>query len=292
MKVAILGLGAMGSAAAKRLHSEGFDLVLWNRTSEKAVSLAKELGVRAARDLVEALGDADAAVAFLADDDALISVASQVPRVDGLVFINSSTIAPRTASMVSAYLEGRGACYVEAPVIGGPGAVSGGSLIILASGKRACIRMARPVLSALGQEIIELGEDPEKAQALKLSYNLLLITSLAGLAEAIALADVYGIKLDVLKDILSKTVFSEFSEKYFDRLLAEEWPPKFRMKLAAKDLDDARRAAWARGLAAPVSGTIAELYKQASLYGYADEDYSRIYKFIRGKRGVKEGDSE
>jgi len=281
-RVAVLGTGFMGSAAAERLSNAGFEVLVWNRTRSKAEELASRIKCRVAGSVEEAVSSAETAIAFLADDEALMSVAARIGRADGLVFINSSTITPQTASNVMEYLEGRGACYVEAPVLGGPGTVREGRLIVIEAGKTHCKRLARPYIEALAERVIDVGEDPAIAQALKLAFNQLLIGSLAILSEALATVRAYGASVEQLKEVYKETVFEALASKYLDRLASPEWPTSFRIELAAKDLDYARRAAWAKGLSAPVTSAAAEAYRLAAHSGLAGSDYSRIYKFIAG----------
>ncbi|MEB2836987.1 MAG: NAD(P)-dependent oxidoreductase [Desulfurococcales archaeon] len=279
-RVAVLGAGLMGSAAVERLASQGFEVVVWNRTRSKAEEAAGRAGARVAGSVEEAVSNAEAAIAFLADDEALMSVAARIGRADGLVFIDSSTVTPEAASRVAEYLEGRGACYVEAPVLGGPNAVREGRLVVIEAGRGHCKRLARPYIEALAERVVDAGEDPRVAQALKLAFNQLLISSLAVLSEAMAMAQAHGAPLEALEEVYRGTVFEALASKYLKRLASPEWPTSFRIELAAKDLDYARRAAWSRGLAAPVTSAAAEAFKLAAHSGLAGRDYSRIYWFI------------
>ncbi len=281
--MAVIGAGLMGSAAAERLRDAGFEVIVWNRTRERAEELARGLGVGFAPTLEEALDSAEAAIAFVADDEALISVASKVGRADGLVFIDSSTVTPETAARVAEYLEGRGACYVEAPVLGGPRVVREGKLVIIEAGRSVCKRLAQPVIQALASRIIDAGEDPRVAQALKLAYNQVLIGGLAILSEALNMAEAYGANIELLREVYRGTALEGLAAKYLERLAADEWPASFRLHLAAKDLDYARRAAWARGLASPVTAAAAEAFKLAASVGLGGEDYSRIRRFLAGR---------
>jgi 3-hydroxyisobutyrate dehydrogenase len=282
VRVAVLGTGLMGSAAAERLAGQGFQVILWNRTPEKARGLAARLGAEVAGSVEEAVEGAEAALAFLADDEALMSVASRVPRSDGLVFVDSSTVTPETAARVAEYLGGRGACYVEAPVLGGPRVVRAGRLIVIEAGRPVCKRLAAPLIGALAERVIDVGDDPRLAQALKLAYNEVLIASLAALAEALNTAEAYGASVEQLLEVFRGTALEGLAAKYLERLAAPEWPTSFRIELAAKDLDYARRAAWARSLAAPIAAAAAEAFKLAASSGLAGSDYSRIRLFLRG----------
>jgi len=280
--VAVLGLGFMGSAMAERLAALGYRVIVWNRTKSKAEKISSQLGVKVAGSVAEALGEVDAAISMVADDEALYSIVTQVPRVDGLIFINSSTITPMASLRVAEYLESRGACYVEAPVIGGPNAARKGDLVILVAGRAPCVSRARGILGDLASEVIELGDSHPTAQALKLAFNSLLIGTLGLLSEVLALVRSYEIDASLLKKILSKTVFKDVANKYLDRLLASEWPTSFRLRLASKDLNYARLAAWNKGVPMLITSVIAELFKAAEASGLGDQDYSRVYRYLEG----------
>ncbi|GAB6147659.1 NAD(P)-dependent oxidoreductase [Stetteria hydrogenophila] len=291
-RVAVLGAGRMGSAAAERLASLSFDVVVWNRTREKAEALARRIGARVAGSVEEAAGFAEYAISFLADDDAVMSVASRIPGGGGLVYIEMSTITPKTARAVGALLESRGACFLHAPVLGGPGKVRSGELIILAAGRRACLDRARPVLDALSTRIVPLGEDPAAAAAAKLAYNNLLISSIAAAAESLALLEAYGLEPGVFREVTSGTVFAGFTEKYLPRMLSEESKASFEARLAAKDAEYASRTLREAGIPALVSTAAAQAYTLASALGYASHDYTSIAKMLISMlkpRGKSEG---
>ncbi|MEB3779030.1 MAG: NAD(P)-dependent oxidoreductase [Desulfurococcales archaeon] len=280
MRVALLGVGLMGSAAAERLASTGFDVVVWNRTREKAERLSEALGVDIAKTPMDAVSNSDAAIAFLADDEALLGVAGSIGRVDGLIFINSSTVTPRASRLAASYLESRGACYIDAPVVGGPGRVREGRLIVVASGRASCIDRVRELLDALSEKVIVVGGEPGQASAVKLAYNALLITSIEVLGESVLLVERNGVNKSLFKELLQSTVFSEFAEKYFDRAVDPRGPVGFRLELAAKDLEYAGRAAFDTKAPAPVIEAAASVYRIASVR-CGELDYAKIYAFLR-----------
>ncbi|MCX8195659.1 MAG: NAD(P)-dependent oxidoreductase [Acidilobaceae archaeon] len=278
--MAVLGAGLMGSAAAYRAKAVGFDVILWNRSIEKAEKVAKELNIAASGSLAEAVSKAEVALAFLADDDALLHVASGLPRADGLIFANFSTVTPRASAAAAKVLEGRGICYIETPVVGGPRVLREGKAIALVAGPQRCFRAARSAIDALSSEVIFVSEEVGKASALKLAYNNLLISYVASLAESLALAESYGLSPQDFKGLLVKTAFKELAERYFDRLL-EEAPPGFKLSLAAKDLEYFCIAASEKHVAVPVACSAAQLYKLAARAGLAEKDYTSIYKFLK-----------
>ncbi len=280
-ELAIIGTGLMGSAASRRLRSLGYDIVLWNRSIEKAEALARDLGVRVAKSIVEAVERSEVALMFLADDDAVISVAVNMPRADGLVVANFSTITPKASFQISELLKTKGICYLETPVIGGPRVLEEGKAIILVSGPKHCLRRSRNILEALAATIVEISEDVGKASALKLAYNSLLINTIAALSEALLLARTYNIEERVVADVFSKTMFKEVIERYFNRLIAEDVPTSFKLSLALKDLEYALRAGYEKGAPLPLTAVTSQVYELARKAGLGDKDYTSVYKFLK-----------
>lgn len=289
-RVAVIGLGNMGSAAAERLSSRGFEVILWNRRREKAEALAGRLGARIAGSVEEAVGSAEYAVSFLPDDDAAIGVAARVPRSDGLVYTEMSTITPKTARLLAEHMESKGVCFLHSPVLGGPGRVREGKLIILAAGEERCRSLAQPVLDALAEHVIYLGKDPGMAAAAKLAFNNLLVTAVGAAAESVALLEAYGVDPRTFMDILSRTVFAEFASKYLARMLAEGSRTHFAVRLAAKDVDYAARSMREAGLPAFIAAAAAQAFTAASSLGYANADFTRILDMLRMMAAGREGD--
>ena len=283
MRVAVLGTGTMGSAMATRLADQGFEVYLWNRTRERAEALARSIGAQVFPSPWSAAERADAAVAFVSDDNALLSVVADMRRADGLVFINSSTVTPSASRAAWRHLSDLGICYVEAPVIGGAGDIRQGKALFLASGDRGCLRSASRVLSAAG-ETLEVSEDVGAAMALKLAYNAILISTVGVLGEAIALSELYGVSPALLGEVLKRTAFSEVANKYLPRILDPNTPVHFKLSLAAKDLEYAKRAAFDAGGSLPIVSAASSLFKQADFHGLGGLDYTKVSEFVRPRR--------
>lgn len=284
-RVAILGTGRMGSAAAERLASQGYELILWNRTREKASTLAEKLGAKAVPAPFDAVQEAEYTLIFLSDEDAIYSVMSTFHRMDGAVIVNHSTITPHGSSRFQAFVESLGGCYVEAPVLGGPSTLRKGTALIVVAGKNRCKDAAKSVVGTLAGEIIDLGEEPEKAAALKLSFNSLLIGSVSLLAESLLLSQAHGIDSETVKKVLSKTVFGPVAEKYIDRMQRDPGEEaSFTLALAMKDLDYALRTGFYKGLPQHLAAGALNLYRLGVRYGLGEADYTRIYHIIKGEK--------
>jgi len=283
--VAVLGTGRMGSAIARRLARLGYVLVLWNRTREKAEELASEVGARAVDRPFDAVQEAQAVVLALADDDALYSVLSGFHRLDGALVVNTGTITPQTARRAASFVEGLGGCYVESPIVGGPRAVEAGEATGIVAGRRVCLAQARSLLSDLFKRVVHVGEDPGAAAALKLSFNSLLISTVEALAEALALAEAYGVEKGLLGEVLEGTVFREVANKYLDRVTGPVGGgASFTLDLALKDLEYAARAAYHAGVPVPGVRGSEEAYAFAVREGLGKEDYTRVYRALKPRR--------
>jgi 3-hydroxyisobutyrate dehydrogenase-like beta-hydroxyacid dehydrogenase len=151
MKVTILGIGKMGGAMARRLHQQGFDVRLWNRTRQRA----EQLGVGEVFDTpAEASRDAEVVISMLTDPPAVRqaylgpdgALEAEGPRT----YVDSSTVDPKTHQALARVVEQRGSSFLEAPVLGSVPAVDAGKLLILIGGERAAFERLRVVLEALG----------------------------------------------------------------------------------------------------------------------------------------------
>jgi 3-hydroxyisobutyrate dehydrogenase-like beta-hydroxyacid dehydrogenase len=183
--VAVVGLGAMGSRIAGRLLDAGYDIVVWNRTAEKAKPLV-ERGATMAESPADAAAQAEALITMVTDPQALESVGAEIAAgaSDTLTVIQMSTVGPAAVSHLASVLpEGTG--LLDAPVLGSVGEAESGSLTIFVGGPEPLAERWTPLLSVLGKplHVGPLGA----GQAAKLVANATLVGTLALLGEALAL---------------------------------------------------------------------------------------------------------
>lgn len=288
MNVGIIGLGNMGSAIALRLAEKDFNVHVWNRTKRKAEQLVRSYRVRIEDTIKKLIENTDTAIVMISDDRAFREIFyAHEGILEGIrkdyVLINSSTTTPMLDIELGTELRKREAHLLEAPVLGGPSVARRGELIIIVSGPYEQFERVKEVLEALG-EPIHVSERIGDAMVLKLAFNALLISSLQLLSEILGMVEAWDIDTNKIKEILDKTIFKPIIDKYYTRLLAEEYPVSFKLTLATKDLEYARRTAEERYQPVPIISVAATTYRLASLYGYGGEDYSRISLFLRRHR--------
>ncbi|HIQ23750.1 MAG TPA: NAD(P)-dependent oxidoreductase [Pyrodictium delaneyi] len=288
--IAILGLGRMGSAMARRLAARGYGLVLWNRTASKARALAEELGAEVAVSPREAADACKFIHIVVSDDEASLEVLTgengvATKLLSGKIVFNHTTVTPRHSIVADNIVSRASGVYVEAPVAGNPRNALEGSLIILCGSKAGEDVCSAKHLHDLG-EVVYLGEPP-KASAAKLAFNLSFLSIVAGLGEAFALAESYGLSAEhFAREVLGRTWLKAIVERYGERL----WPggrASFTAALAGKDARYAFEALTEAGLPGSVAAAVASYYSLMTLMGYGEEDYPSLAGFLANLTGNK-----
>jgi 3-hydroxyisobutyrate dehydrogenase-like beta-hydroxyacid dehydrogenase len=238
MRVSILGMGNMGRAFAARAIETGHQTTVWNRTPGR-VAVLLDSGALEADTPTAAVAGADAVLVVLADDAAVLDVCLGEDGVlaslgPDAVFANVSTVSPEAARRLAELgPEGR---VLDAPVMGSPAMIAGGSGRFLIGGPGEAISVLEPLLNDLGSGYAHCGPVGTGA-TMKVLSNSLLITGVAALAEAIATARQQAIPDELLRTILADSpVVSLASNLRLDNLLDPAHPGWFSPALARKDL--------------------------------------------------------
>src|SRR5437879_8273272 len=150
MRVGFVGLGAMGTHMARNLHRAGMLAAVWNRSAEKARTLASELNVASPATLEQLAAGVDAVVACVsADADVLEVTRALAPGLkSGALTLDCSTIGAETARQAAALLAPRGVEFLDCPVSGGVEGARDAKLASMAGGTPAGLQLARPLLEA------------------------------------------------------------------------------------------------------------------------------------------------
>ncbi len=186
MDIGFIGLGNMGGGIAAKLLEPGRRLRVWNRSPEPVARLVAA-GAEAASSPADAL-DADIAFSMLANDEAIQSVIVQSGALDqareGLVHVNLATVSAAFAQRMAQLHAERGLGYVAFPVMGRPDIAAAGELNGLCAGAPAAVARVRPLLEDITQAIWPIGDDPVRANVVKLSlHNFALASMIETLAR-------------------------------------------------------------------------------------------------------------
>jgi 3-hydroxyisobutyrate dehydrogenase-like beta-hydroxyacid dehydrogenase len=236
--VAVLGLGAMGSRVAHRLVETGHDVVVWNRSAEKAHELVAA-GATGAETPAKAARQAETVITLVADAPALAAVTE---GQDGLAagsdesttVVNMSTVGPAAVERLAAVLPS-GTALLDAPVLGSLPEAESGTLTIFVGGDEADVERTAPVLRVLGTPI-HVGE-VGAGSAAKLVANFTLFGVLGIIGEALVAADALGLSRESAFDVLAATPIAAQAERRRPAIEAGEYPPRFALSLAQKDVE-------------------------------------------------------
>jgi 3-hydroxyisobutyrate dehydrogenase-like beta-hydroxyacid dehydrogenase len=237
-RVAVVGLGVMGSRIAAQLLSAGHEVVVWNRTPEKARPLV-ELGAEHAASPADTARGADAVIVMVSDAAALEAV---VEGPDGLAaglgpettLIDMSTVGPDAVGWLEDALP-PGTPQLDAPVLGSLLEAESGSLTIFVGGPVELLEQWTPLLTALGT-VVHVG--PLGAgQGAKLVANTALFEAVGVLGEALALAGRLGLGREAAYDVIATTPLAGQAERRRGAIESGEFPTRFRLSLARKDTD-------------------------------------------------------
>jgi 3-hydroxyisobutyrate dehydrogenase len=281
MKIGIIGLGRMGTALATRLQGCGHDIVVWNRTPDKAKGLV-EAGAGLAdspaavaersETIITCLLDADALEAVFGGDQGILSV-----DVNGKLFIEMSTVQPKTQRALAERVSAKGGAYVECPVSGSTGPAREGRLIGLAGGIPEDVARARPILEQLCRRIEHAGPVGSGA-SLKLAVNLPLVVYYQALGEAYSLCRHLGLDPERIVDLFSDTSGGANILKARGAMIAkgmsgdEPQPVTFDVDSFRKDLRTMLAEGEEHGFSLPVVERTLSVYDEASQQGWGSRD--------------------
>lgn len=279
-RIGFVGLGAMGTNMARNLHRAGLLTAVWNRTADKARSLAQELGIAAPATLAELAAAVDAVVICVsADNDVLDVVGALAPGLAaGSLVIDCSTVAADTERKAAELLGKQGAEFLDCPVSGGVEGARDGTLVVMVGGSSEAFERARPVLAAMGRTITHFGPTGS-GQAAKATNQIMCAGIIETVSEAMAFARAQGLPLDKLIETLGKGAGSSW---YFvhraPNMARGSYPAGFRVRLHAKDLTICRDMAARFGVALPVVERMLSEYAELISRGYGDEDISSAFR--------------
>src|SRR5450432_1974406 len=205
MRVAFQGLGIMGRPMALNLVKAGHEVTVWNRSQGKDVE-----GARSAASPAEAASGAEVVWMCVSDTKAVESVLFGPDGVEGsltegMIVVDSSTIAPSSTLSFAKRLSSRGVDYVDAPVTGSKVGAEAAALIFIAGGEEAVLEKLQPLFDAMGKKVFRMGETG-KGHAAKLVMNLQIALIYEGFAEAVTLGAKLGVGLDSLIPLIQASM--------------------------------------------------------------------------------------
>jgi 3-hydroxyisobutyrate dehydrogenase len=293
--VAFLGLGAIGAPMARHLPAHGFELVVWNRTRERAEQFATTVRSRVARTPADAARNADVVITCLPTSH---EVESLLDGADGLLaglrtgatLVDCTSGDPATSRRIAERLGERGVVFVDAPVSGGKRGAEEGTLTVMCGGDAAVVERVRPVLAAFGKNIVHCG-DVGAGDMVKAVNQALLAIHIWATGEGLATLAKAGVDTRIALDVInassgrSNTSMNLFPE----RVLSRAFPRTFRLALIDKDLRIAANMARDAGVPSPLTQLASELFRAARVELGEEADHVEAVRVIERAAGVEIG---
>ena len=235
--VAVIGLGAMGSRVARRLLGTGHNVVVWNRSPEKARDLVAA-GASATETPADATRRSEIVITMVSDPAALTAVTEGPDGVaaaaEATTVVNMTTVGPAAVHRLAETLPAE-TPLLDAPVLGSLPEAESGTLTIFVGGAEADLGRVEPVLTVLGSPLHVGGVGA--ASAAKLVANFTLFGVLGVIGEALAAADALGLSRESAFEVLAATPVAAQAERRRPAIEADEYPPRFKLSLARKDVE-------------------------------------------------------
>ena len=287
MKVGFVGLGIMGSRMAGNLLKKGHELVLFNRTKEKAETLVAQGALFL--DTPAKVAEQVSVIITMLPDPAAVSVVAVgkdgfLGNLEkGSIWIDCSTVNPSFSRSMADECKKRSVRFLDAPVAGSKIPAEEAQLIFFVGGDKEDVASVKPLLEAMGKVVFHIGGNG-MGTAMKMTNNLLLAGAMAAFSEAMVLGEALGIPREALFDTLLKSpVTAPFLVLKRPLIESGTFETQFPLKWMHKDLQLASVTAYECGVAMPDMHAIKESFALAVRNGLGEKDFSALYQYLKNQ---------
>ncbi len=290
--IGFIGVGHMGGPMARNLMKAGHTVTVADPSAANVALLTGQGAAQAADPAALAAG-CEIIVSMLPSGKELRAVYLGDKGVvahakAGALLIDCSTTDVDSARAVAAAAAERGLSFLDAPVSGGVAGAEAGSLTFMAGGEDKALAAARPILMAMGKNVVHTGASGS-GQAAKICNNLILGISMIGVCEAFVLAEQLGLAPDKLFAVSSTSSGQCWSLTSYCPVPGpvpaapsnRNYQPGFAAKMMLKDLRLATEAAENKKQAIDLGELAKNLYERFVQSGHGDRDFSAIIEDIR-----------
>ena len=282
MQIGVIGLGRMGAAMALRLVEKGHSVVGWDidpaaraRSGSITVAASPQAVADRSEFIISSLPDDGSVARLFCSSMGLLE-----NDVSGRVFIEMSTLRPRTAVDLSQRLNAAGADFVDAPVLGSIPAARSGTLLALVGGAPAVVERAATVLKSVTTRIFHMG-DSGSGYATKLAVNLGLAGYIQSLAETLALSSRYDLPLATVLEVLkSAPTANPWLSSKMNALTGGKSDLTLDLVTLRKDLMSAVSAGADRGVTMPQTAASLSVFSAAVAANWGAKDSVELVQFF------------
>ena len=280
--IGFIGTGLMGFPMAKNLLKSGFELRVFNRTTEKANPL-KEFGAEISTSIKEVVKDRDVIITMLTDDTAIDELMKNTDFIKNIksdsTVIDMSSIKPKTAFNHGNLLKIKNVNYLDAPVSGGTIGAEDGSLAIMVGGDQKVFDNVFDIFKSMGNPT--LVGPISCGQVSKLANQIIVGLTIGAVAEAVTLCEKAGADPNKMIEALKGGwADSKILQTHGKRMINKDFSPKGKTSTHLKDMNNILESAQNLNTQLPISKLVKEMYKSLVENGHGDKDHSSLYKEI------------
>lgn len=281
--IGFVGLGIMGKPMALHLIKAGHSLTVLS--SSKAAGELANAGAALVQTPKELTLSSDVIITMLPDSPQVEEMMFGLNGileglVEGKLFIDMSTISPRTSKMIFQRLAEKNVEALDAPVSGGQVGAESASLSIMVGGNTVAFSRALPLFQTMGKNIVLIGE-AGSGQITKACNQMIVGMTIQAVAEAFALAKEAGVDLEKMREVLlGGFAQSKILDLHGKRMIEGNFKPGFKVRLHKKDLDIATKTAHELGVVVKGTEQVAEQMSKAVAAGNGDMDHSSLFLLL------------
>lgn len=264
--VGVIGAGRMGQPIIGHLARKGFDVLVHDIDAAKKFQVVA-YGAAWSENLADLASTSDAILVCVGFDSELRELISERGMLQHLrpntIIALLSTVQPKTVQELAKVGANAGVHIVDATVCRGGRAADTGTLLSFVGADKAVFSRLKPVLTAYSTDIVHTGE-AGSAQVAKAANNLIMWACLVADHEALALAQRYGLDVNMLREALMVSTANNDVLKH--------WGTN-AMAWAQDDLAIIASMAEERGLSLPQTGVVREICRSLKPRRYKLDEY-------------------
>jgi len=282
-RIAFIGLGVMGAPMARHLAAAGHNIVVYNRTQERARDWVKRHGGSYASTPAAAAGGADAVISCVGADADLEQVTVGLDGAfrnmkPGALYIDHTTVSAKIARRLAETGRKNNILCLDAPVSGGQAGAENGQLAIMCGGTEDAFAAAEPIMRAYGARIVHVGPDGS-GQLTKMVNQICIAGVVQGLAEAVHFAKASGLDTDKVFEAISGGAAQSWQMlNRWKTMDAGEFDFGFAVDWMRKDLGLTLDEARGNGARLPLTALVDQFYADVQAMGGARQDTSSLIR--------------
>jgi|YelNatPaOPRAMG01_1025707.scaffolds.fasta_scaffold00456_18 3-hydroxyisobutyrate dehydrogenase-like beta-hydroxyacid dehydrogenase len=288
MKIGFIGLGLMGLRMANNLLQKGEEIIVYNRTKDKADILVKN-GATLAESPAEVGANSKVLFTMLSDPEAVDKIAF---GENGFIYhmeqksiwVDCSTVNPSFSLDCLRKASSMNIKFIDAPVAGTTKPAEKGELSFFVGGSEEDFNQIKPLLEKMGNKIFYMGTNG-KGTSIKMVINLILGQTMVAFSEGMVLGESLGFsKQRLFEMLIGGPVTAPFISGKKDKLLNDNFEAEFPLQWMHKDFELACRTGYEQKVALPSANSVKEIFALAQRFGFGEADFSAVYKFLRGEK--------